>query len=155
MIATGKSSLLKTLCLRLGAYGLKWSVPADTKGAMASLAKAVGVGHAALGPGLEQALSPLYAPLRPEWMGEEEYRQQIHQHRMTLLKSYSIEIALRFCSMFYGALQGVFDGDPMPLTLGWDLIQTDSRMRDEGGEKDFEQMVDAAAIIRACQFMVR
>ena len=182
VIGTGKSSLLKTLCLRLGAYGVKFFVPADTKGEMASLAKQVGAGHAALGPGLDKALSPLYAPPRPAWMGEEEYRQQIYQHRMTLLKalgetasgrpltawedtlidlalrevtressdrvkqpslpelvslmleptaemaasvpvelallkSYSIEIALRFRSMLFGALQGVFDGDPVPLNL--------------------------------------
>jgi hypothetical protein len=29
--------------------------------------------------------------------------------------------------------------------LEWDLIQTDSRMRAEGGEKDFEQVVNAEA----------
>lgn len=182
VIGTGKSSLLKTLCLRLGAYGVKWFVPADTKGEMASLAKAVGAGHAALGPGLDRALSPLYAPDKPEWMKAEEYRQQIYQHRMTLMKALgetasgrpltawedtlidlalrevtrddsdrmrqpslpdlvkvmlepteamaaavpvklddlkrgSIDLALRFRSMLFGALQGVFDGDPVPLQL--------------------------------------
>src|SRR5450759_2196987 len=36
-IGTDKSPLLNTLCLRLGAYGVKRFVPADTKGEMASL----------------------------------------------------------------------------------------------------------------------
>lgn len=182
VIGTGKSSLLKTLCLRLAAFGDKFFVPADTKGEMAALAKLIGAGHAALGPGLDKALSPLFAPPRPAWMTEDEYRQQIYQHRMTLLKAlgetasgrplsawedtlidlslrevtrdesdrmkqpslpelvgvmlepteamarsvpvdladlrkFSIELALRFRSMLFGALQGVFDGEPIPLDL--------------------------------------
>ena len=90
VIGTGKSSLLKTLCLRLAAFGDKFFVPADTKGEMAALAKLIGAGHAALGPGLDKALSPLFAPPRPAWMTEDEYRQQIYQHRMTPMKSVRI-----------------------------------------------------------------
>lgn len=86
VIGSGKSSLLKTLCLRLWAFGHHFVCPADTKGEMAALANAVGADVVRLGPG-GHALNPLWAPKRPGWMDEERYVKQIEAHRLLLLST--------------------------------------------------------------------
>lgn len=87
VIGSGKSSLLKTLALRLLAFGIKPICPADTKGEMRPLAEATGMVYVPLGPGMHRALNPVYAPPRPVWMDERTYVQRIEQHRMLLLRS--------------------------------------------------------------------
>lgn len=87
VIGSAKSSLLKTMCLRLMVFGHRWFVPADTKGEYAALAAATGATHVALGPGQHKALNPLYAPPKPIWMLDSEYVQWVEQHRMLLLRA--------------------------------------------------------------------
>lgn len=86
VIGTGKSSLLKCLILRLGVFGHKFFVPADTKGEMVAMAQALGVAPIRLGPGFE-ALNPLYAPPKPITMGDQEYADRVESHRLLLLSS--------------------------------------------------------------------
>jgi type IV secretory pathway VirB4 component len=86
-IGSGKSSLIKTLALRLLAFGVRFVVPADTKGEMAPLARAVGATLVSLGPGVGKALNPLYAPSKPPSMPDRTYIELIEQHRLLLLTS--------------------------------------------------------------------
>lgn len=86
VIGTGKSSLLKTMIMRLAAFGYKFFVPADTKGEMAPMAMQMGATLVRLGPGFE-AFNPLYAPPRPMAMEESVYLNRIESHRLLLLKS--------------------------------------------------------------------
>lgn len=86
-IGSGKSSLIKTLVLRLLAFGVQFIVPADTKGEMAALARAVGATLVSLGPGMNSALNPLYAPPRPEHMPERTYIGLMEQQRLLLLSA--------------------------------------------------------------------
>jgi hypothetical protein len=84
-IGSGKSSLIKTLALRLLAFGVRFIDPADTKGEMAALATAVGATLVVLGPGHGTALNPLYAPPRPAHLPETTYLELMGQQRMLLL----------------------------------------------------------------------
>ena len=84
-IGSGKSSLIKTLILRLLAFGVGFINPADTKGEMVPLAKAVGATVVQLGPGMGRALNPLYAPSRPAGMPERTYIELMEQQRLLLL----------------------------------------------------------------------
>lgn len=84
-IGSGKSSLIKTLALRLLAFGIRFIVPADTKGEMTPLARAVGATLVQLGPGMGRALNPLYAPPKPDGMAERTYIELMEQQRLLLL----------------------------------------------------------------------
>jgi hypothetical protein len=84
-IGSGKSSLIKTLALRLLAFGVRFVVPADTKGEMAALARAIGATLVSLGSGMGRALNPLYAPPKPPRMGERTYIELMEQQRLLLL----------------------------------------------------------------------
>jgi hypothetical protein len=84
-IGSGKSSLIKTLALRLLAFGVRFVVPADTKGEMAALARAIGATLVSLGPGMGKALNPLYSPPKPPRMGERTYIELMEQQRLLLL----------------------------------------------------------------------
>lgn len=84
-IGSGKSSLIKTLSLRLLAFGVRFINPADTKGEMSAMARAVGATLVQLGPGMGKALNPLYAPPRPVRMGERTYIELMEQQRLLLL----------------------------------------------------------------------
>lgn len=84
-IGSGKSSLIKTLAMRLLAFGVRFVVPADTKGEMVALARAVGATIVALGPGTGTALNPLYAPPKPLRMPDKTYVELMEQHRLLLL----------------------------------------------------------------------
>lgn len=86
VIGSGKSSLLKTMCLRLAAFGIKFVVPADTKGEMAALATKLGAPVVQLGPGMA-SLNPLWAPRRPDGMDEDRYVREIESHRLLLLRA--------------------------------------------------------------------
>ena len=84
-IGSGKSSLIKTLILRLLAFGVRFINPADTKGEMVPLAHAVGATVVQLGPGMGRALNPLYAPPNPVTMPERTYIELMEQQRLLLL----------------------------------------------------------------------
>lgn len=84
-IGSGKSSLIKTLALRLLAFGVRFINPADTKGEMTPLARRVGASLVQLGPGMDKALNPLYAPPRPATMTERTYIELMEQQRLLLL----------------------------------------------------------------------
>lgn len=84
-IGSGKSSLIKTMALRLLAFGVRFIVPADTKGEMVPLARAIGASLVRLGPGMGRALNPLYAPPRPAQMDERTYIELMQQQRLLLL----------------------------------------------------------------------
>ena len=84
-IGSGKSSLIKTMALRLLAFGVRFVVPADTKGEMGRLASAVGATLVQLGPGMAKALNPLYAPPKPVRMDERTYIELMEQQRLLLL----------------------------------------------------------------------
>lgn len=84
-IGSGKSSLIKTLALRLLAFGVRFIVPADTKGEMGPMARAVGASLVQLGPGMGKALNPLYAPPKPVRMDERTYIELMEQQRLLLL----------------------------------------------------------------------
>ncbi len=84
-IGSGKSSLIKTLALRLLAFGVRFINPADTKGEMTAMAKAVGATVVQLGPGMGRSLNPLYAPPRPASMAERTYVELMEQQRLLLL----------------------------------------------------------------------
>lgn len=86
-IGSGKSSLIKTLCLRLLAFGVGFICPADTKGEMVPLARALGIDPVILGPGMHAAMNPLFAPPRPSWMDADRYRELMRQHRLGLLNA--------------------------------------------------------------------
>ncbi|MBA8792859.1 type IV secretory pathway VirB4 component [Friedmanniella endophytica] len=86
-IGSGKSSLIKTLALRLLAFGVRFINPADTKGEMAAMARAVGATLVQLGPGMGKALNPLHAPARPPHVDERRYIELIEQHRLLLLNA--------------------------------------------------------------------
>lgn len=86
-IGSGKSSLLKTMALRLLSFGIRFVVPADTKGEMRPLAQQVGATWVPLGPGMHAALNPLYAPSRPARMDEQTYIELMEQHRLLLLNA--------------------------------------------------------------------
>ena len=73
------------MALRLLAFGVRFIVPADTKGEMANLARAVGATLVTLGPGMGKALNPLYAPPRPARMNERTYIELMEQQRLLLL----------------------------------------------------------------------
>lgn len=82
VIGSGKSALLKTMLFRLLAYGIKFMVPADTKGEYAAMGDEVDATVWRLG---DQAISPFFAPPKPPRMAEEEYLRRVHQHRELLL----------------------------------------------------------------------
>ena len=84
-IGSGKSSLIKTLVLRLLAFGVRFLCPADTKGEMTALAHRVDATVVRLGPGMGTALNPLYAPARPAGMPERTYIELMEQQRLLLL----------------------------------------------------------------------
>jgi len=84
-IGSGKSSLIKTLALRLLAFGVRFINPADTKGEMSAMARAVGATLVQLGPGMGRALNPLYAPPKPAQMDERTYIELMEQQRLLLL----------------------------------------------------------------------
>jgi hypothetical protein len=84
-IGSGKSSLIKTMALRLLAFGVRFIVPADTKGEMATLARAIGATLVQLGPGMGKALNPLYAPPKPAQMNDRTYIELMEQQRLLLL----------------------------------------------------------------------
>ena len=86
-IGSGKSSLIKTIALRLLAYGVRFIVPADTKGEMASLARSVGATLVQLGPGMGNSLNPLYAPQKPAGLDERSYIELMEQQRLLLLSA--------------------------------------------------------------------
>jgi len=86
-IGSGKSSLIKTMALRLLAFGVRFINPADTKGEMAPLARAVGATLVQLGPGMGKALNPLYAPERPIGVDERTYIELMEQQRLLLLNA--------------------------------------------------------------------
>lgn len=86
-IGSGKSSLIKTMVLRLLAFGVRFINPADTKGEMAPLARAVGATLVQLGPGMGKALNPLYAPVRPPHVDEHTYIELMEQQRLLLLNA--------------------------------------------------------------------
>jgi len=86
-IGSGKSSLIKTMALRLLAFGVRFINPADTKGEMAAMARAVGATLVQLGPGMGKALNPLYAPAKPTSMNERTYIELMEQQRLLLLTS--------------------------------------------------------------------
>ncbi|QGN34481.1 conjugal transfer protein TraC [Microlunatus sp. Gsoil 973] len=86
-IGSGKSSLIKTMALRLLAFGVRFINPADTKGEMAPLARAVGATLVQLGPGMGKALNPLYAPERPAGIDERMYIELMEQQRLLLLNA--------------------------------------------------------------------
>ena len=84
-IGSGKSSLIKTMALRLLAFGVRFINPADTKGEMAAMARAVGATLVQVGPGMGKALNPLYAPAKPPAMDERTYIELMEQQRLLLL----------------------------------------------------------------------
>ncbi|HET9873175.1 MAG TPA: hypothetical protein VFP89_11360 [Propionibacteriaceae bacterium] len=84
-IGSGKSSLIKTIALRLLAFGVRFINPADTKGEMSAMARAVGATLVQLGPGMGKALNPLYAPPKPVRMNERTYIELMEQQRLLLL----------------------------------------------------------------------
>ncbi|QDP95347.1 conjugal transfer protein TraC [Microlunatus elymi] len=86
-IGSGKSSLIKTIVLRLLAFGVRFINPADTKGEMAATARAVGATLVQLGPGMGKALNPLYAPPRPQRVDEPTYIELMEQQRLLLLNA--------------------------------------------------------------------
>jgi type IV secretory pathway VirB4 component len=86
-IGSGKSSLIKTMALRLLAFRVRFINPADTKGEMAPLARAVGATLVQLGPGMGNALNPLYAPERPSGVDERMYIELMEQQRLLLLNA--------------------------------------------------------------------
>jgi hypothetical protein len=73
------------MAMRLLAFGIRFVVPADTKGEMVPLARALGATVVSLGPGTGRALNPLYAPPRPAGMRDRTYVELIEQHRLLLL----------------------------------------------------------------------
>lgn len=84
-IGSGKSSLIKCLILRLLAFGVGFINPADTKGEMIPLGRAVGATIVQLGPGMGRALNPLYAPAKPAHMADHTYIELMEQQRLLLL----------------------------------------------------------------------
>ena len=84
-IGSGKSSLIKTMALRLLAFGVRFINPADTKGEMSALARAVGATLVQLAPGMGKALNPLYSPPKPAAMNERTYIELMEQQRLLLL----------------------------------------------------------------------
>lgn len=84
-IGSGKSSLIKTMALRLLAFGVRFINPADTKGEMSAMARAVGATLVQLGPGMGKALNPLYAPPKPVRVDERTYIELMEQQRLLLL----------------------------------------------------------------------
>jgi type IV secretory pathway VirB4 component len=84
VIGSGKSSLLKCMSLRFGAFGIRTMNPCDNKGEMVAMGQALGWTTVTLGPG-HAALSPLYAPPKPAGWKEEDYKVRMEQHRLLLL----------------------------------------------------------------------
>ncbi|WP_344802583.1 hypothetical protein [Microlunatus ginsengisoli] len=84
-IGSGKSSLIKTMAIRLLAFGVRFVVPADTKGEMVPMARAVGATVVSLGPGMGTALNPLWAPPKPDRMPDRTYIELVEQQRLLLL----------------------------------------------------------------------
>lgn len=88
----GKSALIKLLCLRLMAYGVRAFILGDIKNEYAPLARHLGVVPLELGPGLGTRLNPLDAgplgknlPSNPEQLRER--LDEVHRRRITLLSS--------------------------------------------------------------------
>ncbi len=88
----GKSAAIKSLAMRLMAYGVKTFVLGDIKNEYAPLSRALGVEPVELGPGLGARLNPLDAgplgtnlPTNPELLRER--LEEIHRRRITLLAS--------------------------------------------------------------------
>ena len=88
----GKSAAIKSLAMRLMAYGVKTFVLGDIKNEYAALSRALGVEPVELGPGLGARLNPLDAgplgmnlPADPELLRER--LEEIHRRRITLLAS--------------------------------------------------------------------
>jgi hypothetical protein len=86
----GKSTISKTLALRLMAYGVKTLILGDLKNEYAPLERALGAAPVELGPGLPARLNPLDAgPLGQDLHADQvllrERLDEIHRRRLTLL----------------------------------------------------------------------
>lgn len=94
-IGSGKSALIKTLCLRLLAFGVGFINPADTKGEMVALARALGIRPVQLGAGMDAAMNPLFTPPRPAHVSADRYRELMRSHRLGLLDALGATAANR------------------------------------------------------------
>lgn len=90
-VGTGKSSLAKSLAVRLVLYGRKLSVASDKKGEWTAVVRALGGNVIQVGPGLTTRLNPLDTGVRPslnvrgEPLTDEQWRQMVRARRMLIL----------------------------------------------------------------------
>lgn len=92
-VGTGKSSLAKSLAVRLVMSGRKLSVASDKKGEWTKVVQAVGGPVIQVGPGTGTRLNPLDPGTRPslnalgEPLTDEGWAMMVRTRRMTLLKT--------------------------------------------------------------------
>jgi len=85
VIGRGKSSLAKSLALRMTAFGVRVYVPGDPKGEWGPVARALGVEPIALGRGLPARVNPLDPGRRPVALDETDWLREVEARRLSLL----------------------------------------------------------------------
>lgn len=84
ILGRGKSALAKSLATRSIAFGRKVYVPGDPKGEWTRVARAVGGGSIALGPGMTSRINPLDEGPRPRhWVDADGNPEQLTDERWT------------------------------------------------------------------------
>lgn len=92
-VGAGKSSLVKSMCIRMVLSGRKLAVPSDLKGEWVPVIKALGGAVIRVAPGLSTRLNILDAGVRPtmnsdgEPMTDSEWYFIVRQRRMSLLRT--------------------------------------------------------------------
>src|SRR5699024_5568554 len=90
-VGTGKSSLAKSMALRLVHYGRRLSVASDKKGEWTNVVRDLGGNVIQVGPGLDTRLNPLDEGVRPSLtvqglpMTDEHWRLMVRSRRMSIL----------------------------------------------------------------------
>ncbi len=97
ILGRGKSALAKSIATRSIAFGRKVYVPGDPKGEWTRVARAVGGGSIALGPGMTTRINPLDEGPRPRYwvdtdgnreeLTDERWRQIVRTRRQDLVKA--------------------------------------------------------------------
>lgn len=93
MVGSGKSSLVKSWCLRLILAGRKLAVPSDLKGEWAPVIESVGGAVIRVAPGMDTRLNILDEGVRPELnqegkpMSDRQWRFVVRQRRILLLRT--------------------------------------------------------------------
>ncbi|GFZ85368.1 conjugal transfer protein TraC [Nesterenkonia alkaliphila] len=92
-VGTGKSSLAKSLSIRLVLVGRKLSVASDLKGEWTPIVKTLGGVVIQVGPGIHTRLNPLDEGIRPsknqqgETMTDQDWKLVVRTRRMTIMET--------------------------------------------------------------------